>query len=396
MRRICLLALACVFLTGCGSSGGGGSNATPTSTGPRPTKTPGGPTRTPRPTETPGGPTRTITQTRTPAPPQTLFVRASGNDDNPGTSPDQAIKTMTKAAELLRPGTTLYVGKGTYRGRIEISGVAGTATAPVDIVADTTGQHTGDGNGAVTLDGNGETVVMLLTKSPYVTIDGFVFTGAQPQTSPKLSATAIHARSASDHFTIQNCIVGNASTADGIRVESSSDALIFNNLILENDRGIVVSGDAPNARVINNTIATQERVGILFEQKGGNAPINGTVTNNIVQENGNDLGINVDDGPPSSGVGYVGNFNLVFEPAADDQTMDYRPTSIRGTNDINEDAQFVNLGQGDVRLEPSSPAVNGGSGTIDSSLANELFKRTTTVDGLADRAPIDLGYHYPR
>jgi len=401
MRRLIVLAMACSFLLGCGSSGSSGSgnssgNVTPSTPTRKPTITPGGPTRTPRPTETPGGPTRTITQTRTPQPPQTLFVRASGSDDNPGTSPDQAFKTLTTAASHLHAGTTLYVGPGKYTGRLEITKTEGSAAAPIVIIADTTGSHTGDRSGAVIIDANGDTAALLMTKSTYVTLDGFTITGAQPQETPKASATAVHVRSASAHVTIQHCIIANAATADGIRVEASSDALIFNNLIYANDRGILISGDSPRAQVINNTVADNERTGILLLQKSQLAPVDGTVMNNIIQQNGNGRAIQVDDGPPSAEEGYQGNFNLVFEPDAMDQTTAYLPTTVRGPNDVNADAQFVNLDQGDVHLDPASPALNAGSDDIDAGLLEELQKRSTSADGARDRSPVDLGYHYPQ
>ena len=440
MRRLCMLIVGYILVSGCGGSGGGGkrATATPTASGtptvgratntpagatatpagptrtaqptdtpggptrtPQPTDTPGGPTRTPQPTETPGGPTRTVTPTGTPAPTQVLFVRASfGDDQNSGTSFDQAFKTLTAATDLLKSlkaGGTVYVGRGTYKGRVTISGLAGTASSPVVLIADTDGSHTHDAPGAVTLDGDGDTVTLLLTKSTYVTLDGFTITGAAPQDMPKLSATAVHARSGSAHFSMRNCVIANGNgTADGIRVEASSDALIFNDLIFANDRGIIISGDSPDALVINNTIADNTRTGLLLLPKSGFAPQNATVTNNIIQMNGNDRAIEVDSGPPSAQQGYQGDFNLVFEPDATDQTADYVPPAVSGSNDINADAVFVNLGQGDVHLDPTSPAVDAGSGSIGSSLVTELLNRSTLADGSRDRSPVDLGYHYPR
>jgi len=399
MRRYFVVTMACAFLIGCGSSGnsgnsGNGNNGNSSTPTRRPTITPGGPTRTPRPTETPGGPTKTITQTRTPAPPQTLFVRANGSDDNSGAAPDQALKTLSAAAKKLHAGTTLYVGSGHYRERLEISAADGTDAAPVLIIADTLGAHTGD-RGAVILDANGDTAALLMTKSTYVTFDGFTITGALPQDSPKRSATAVHVRSASAHVTFRNCVIANGATADGIRIENSSDALLFNNLIFSNDRGILISGDSPRARVINNTVADNERTGILLLPKSELAPTDATVTNNIIQQNANSRAIEVDDGPPSAAEGYNGNFNLIFEPDAEDQTTAYVPSDVRGSNDINADALFVNLDQGDVHLADGSPAVNAGTESIDADLLNQLLQDSTSSDGGRDRSPVDLGYHYP-
>jgi hypothetical protein len=393
MRRLSVLLVSCVVLAACGSSS---SNSDPTPTRrPAATRTPGGPTRTPRPTETPGGPTRTPSRTRTPAPPQTLYVRAaSGNDDNSGSSPDQALKTIVKAAERMAGGTTIYVGPGHYRGRVEITNVDGTMSAPGELLADPTGSHTGDARGEVVMDADGDVVALVVTKSTFITIDGFLITGAVPQTDPRRTATGVNVRTNSHDLTIRNCIVANGATADGIRVDASPDGLIFNNLIFENDRGLVISGASQRVRIFNNTIASQDRVGILLGANDGAAPTNATVTNNIIQENANNVAIRVDIGPPDSFPGYAGNHNLVFEPDAEDQTASYVPTTIRGVNDVNADALFVNLPQGDVHLDPASPALNAGTSNIGSDLVAELLKRSTTEGGVADQAPVDLGYHY--
>lgn len=409
MRRLCvLLAASCALLAACGSSGGSGNGSSTSSSGGTPhstrkaTKTPtgvrGGPT--PVPTDTAAGGTRRTPTPRpdeTPAQNQTLYVRESGNDDNPGTSPEMALKTVARAAQLLAPGTTVYVGPGHYTGRVEITGVEGTADAPIQLIADPTGAHTHDAPGAVTLDAAGDTSALVITKSPYVTADSFVITGAVPQMTPKkVTATEVLVRTTSSNVTISNCVIGQSGMADGIRVDGSSDALIFDNLLFQNDRGLVITGDAPRAQVINNTIATSQRAGIVFTQKSGAAPTDGTVMNNIVQGNENNLGINVDPGPPDAGAGYSGDFNLVFEPGVAEQSKDYKPPGVRGTDDINDDAQFVNLDQGDVHLAPGSPAVNKGSNHIDAALLNELFKRSTLADGSVDKTPVDMGYHYPR
>lgn len=395
MRRYCsVLLLMYALVAACGSSGGGGDSGGGERT---PTRRSG--TRTP--SRTPGGPTRTPAATATPGPAQVLYVRAAGSDMNSGTSPDQALRSVTRAIQRLRPKTTVYVGPGQYTGddtgRFAITGVAGSQTAPIALLADPDGTHTGDRPGAVVLDGGGDVVALNITRSPYVTIDGFFITGTQPQVDPMpISATAVQVRSESVHVTISNCVIANGTTADGIRVANSSDVLLFNNLIFANDRGIIISGETDNARVINNTVLSSERTGILVTQNDGLAPTGVTILNNIIQENGNLLAINVGEGPPSSLSGYTGDFNLVFEPDAEDQTLSYRPASIRGEHDVNADALFENLPQGDARLMEGSPAVDQGTGQIDEVLLDTLLQRSTSVDGGRDQPPVDMGYHYPR
>jgi parallel beta-helix repeat protein len=369
MRQIrTLLVLACIALTACGggssseSSNSGGSSGRPKAT------------RTPRPA--------------TPVPePQTLFVRPDGNDTNPGTDPTMALKTITAAVKVLRAGTTVYIGPGSYTGRVEITGKEGTAALPIRLVADPTGTNTHQRAGEVEINAAGDTVAVVITKSPYVSIEGFLITGAEPQES--VAATAVQIRSNSQNVTIRDCLIGNGSEADGIRVAASADVLIFNNLIFRNDRGIVVSGAAPRTRIINNTIVDHLRAGISISESGTNAPEHTMVLNNIIQGNDSNVAVSVDDA-----VNYEGDYNLVFEYDVEDQGGNYAPRAIRGAHDINEDALFENVPQQDVRLTADSPAIDAGTPMIGQALTADLFNRYATVDLKKDRTPPDLGFHY--
>src|SRR5262249_4792318 len=139
MRRLCELMLFALLVAGCGGGSGGsptptptvgsggGTTRTPTHGGAGGTPTPprGGPMGTAPPvpatrTSTVPGPVGTATPTPIATQAQILYVRLSGDDANPGTSPDQALKTLGQAAKMLVPGTTVYVGPGRYRGRIDI------------------------------------------------------------------------------------------------------------------------------------------------------------------------------------------------------------------------------------------------------------------------------------
>jgi hypothetical protein len=69
---------------------------------------------------------------------------------------------------------------------------------------------------------------------------------------------------------------------------------------------------------------------------------------------------------------------------------------IRGENDVNLDAQFIDPEADDYHLDPDlSPAVDAGNASGDGALYSELFDRTTAPGGAPDEAPLDLGYHYP-
>jgi hypothetical protein len=366
----------------------------PTKT-PRPTVTPGGPTHTPKPTITPGGPTRTPTATIVPGSEPTLYVRSSGDDHNPGTSPAMALHSVTRAAKMLGPGSTVYVGPGHYKGLVEIKKVAGLATFPAQLIADPTGAHTGDPPGDVVLDADGDVAALIVSESPYFVADGFTLVGAAPQVTPKpLSGTAVAVRRGSDNTTIRNCVIRGDATADGIRVQAPN-VLLFNNLIANTVHGISLSGEATDVRLINNTIAISGATGLALSLSAGVAPTGAVVKNNIIQES-HKVSVSIAQGPPSALQGYTALTNIVYQPNFGiNQLRDYLPIRAHGATDINRDADFVDSAGGDFHLKPGSPGIDAGTTSIDPALLDALLKRSTSSDGRADRTPPDIGYHYP-
>ena len=84
----------------------------------------------------------------------TYYVRSTvGNDDNNGTSPDSAWKTVTRGVRDLGPGDTLIVGPGLYRESVGIK-TAGLPGKPVKILGDASGKSTGDLPGPVMMAGS--------------------------------------------------------------------------------------------------------------------------------------------------------------------------------------------------------------------------------------------------
>ena len=359
MRRLSgFLSLTCILLAACGGGGGGGGGD--------------------------GGPN--------PPPAVTLYVRPSGNDDATGTSPEEALKTVTRAAQFLAPGVTVYVGPGFYEGSIDIAGLDTTEQAPVQLIADPEGEFTGDAPGEVVIDADGAPFAIQVSNTPFAGVDGFILVGADAGNNN----AAVRIQSDSSNATIRNCVISNAGPADGIRVENSNDALIFNNLIFDNNRGIRIASGSQDSRIINNTIVDNGASGISISGANAqNQASTGTqVFNNVIQGNGNNVSISVENGPPSALDGYEGNFNLAFAPDLGDQTKTYRPAVIQGLDDVNEDALFVDLEDGDFHLSSDSPARNAGSGDIGGTLLNALFERSTSSDDQLDSPPVDMGYHY--
>jgi hypothetical protein len=269
------------------------------------------------------------------------------------------------------------------------------AAFPIQFMADSTGKHTGDPPGPVVLDAGGAVASLVIENASYIVADGFTMTGALPQTVPKhLSAAAVEVRKGSEHAIIRNCVITGNGAADGIRIESAS-VLAFNNLISGALHGVEIIGAATGVSLINNTIATSKATGISLTNSNGVAPTGATLTNNIVQDS-HKVSIHIDQGPPTALDHYVSSFNLVFQPNfGTSQERDYLPIRARGPNDINSDAQFVESSRGDFHLMSGSPAVDAGTGNIDKALLSALLMLSTTSDGLPDKEPVDIGYHYP-
>ena len=354
-----LVVLACIGLAACG---GGNSSSSSSSGSSKPKKT----------------------HTPTPTPSlQTIYVRENGNDDNPGTDRTKPLKSISAAAKLAKAGTTIDVGPGTYTGSIELNNKKGvTAEFPIRIFANV------PAGGVAKIDAGGATTAIAITKTPFVTIEGFLITGVQPASNA--SATAVIVRTNSHDTTIRDCRIGNAAAVDAVRVDGSPDVLIFNNLIFSNDRGVVITGDTQRTRIINNTIVDHMRAGVSVSAGATTAPEAIEVFNNIIQGNAGHIGISIDDP-----VSYTGDYNLVFEPDVQDQATIYRSQARRGAHDINEDALFENIPTTDVRLTADSPAIDAGATTIGQDLLADLFQRSATSDEIKDRTPPDLGYHQP-
>jgi parallel beta-helix repeat protein len=84
----------------------------------------------------------------------TYYVRQTvGDDSSDGLSPQTAWQRITKLSRALQAGDIAYVGPGLYRGEgIQVLN-SGTAEKRITLIADTTGQHTGDPPGIVMITG---------------------------------------------------------------------------------------------------------------------------------------------------------------------------------------------------------------------------------------------------
>ena len=348
MRQLIgLLIPVCALAIGCGGGGGGGGGTKPTAT---------------------------------PTPITKLFVRMSGNDDANGATPDSAFQTVARATQLVRPGTTIYVGAGTYSGSVQIHGSGNGTAAPIQLIADTDGAHTGDA-GEVILDGN-ESVALSVQSAPSVSVDGFELTGVA--NDPVVNVIS------SDGFTIRNCMILETASVNGITLNNTDNALIFNNVIAVDNRGIQTVS-SQNTRIISNTIVMDNAPALSI----GTGSTSTTVRNNVIDSERANINISVEDTARAT---YDGDYNLVFARLLrpDDQASAYRPQQLQGPHDVNEDALFIDRNGDDFHLDSGSPAVDAGNGeNVSTDLLLELEQRSTAVDNSRDMGVVDLGYHYP-
>jgi len=319
-----------------------------------------------------------------------LYVRATvGDDGNSGSSANAALRTIQAAVDKVASGSKVIVGPGLYGGAatdvvVNLDGLRGTAAAPIEIVADSTGTQTGDAAGAVVVDAGGRPFGFRFSNAHFVVLDGFTITG-----SAGSDAAGMQIRRDSRNITIRNCEV-TSNAFDGVRIETSSDVLLFNNLIHTNlQRGIQLGGGSVAARLINNTVALNGNDGISGGGSGSRANV---LRNNLVFQN-SERGIDVRE---SATDGYDADYNLVFQRAG--IAVAYGPQTPKGLHDVNLDPLVTSgfrLSQTASGQSANSPAVDVGDPATDAQLGDTLRARTTKTNRDPDSGAIDVGYHYP-
>ncbi len=330
-------------------------------------------------------PTPVPSATPTPTPTAIrLFVRQSGLDTNTGVDPVNALRTITRAAQIAQSGYQIVVGPGTYSEGVTTS-TTGRAPQALRFTADVSGSLTGDPAGVVLIDATGTPAGagFKLTNVSGGVIEGFQITGS--------ADAAIVLKTGSNHVTIQNCVLFN-NPGDAIRSQDSTDLLVFNNLVYGNGgQGVGLVGQvtgSPAARVVSNTIYGNGGRALTVGSTRA-ASQGALLRNNIIQNNGlastppsQNIKVFTD---PRSDLGYDADFNLVFPPS-------YLPATLVGAHDLAADAAFDFASGGDFHLRPESPAIDAGD-PLPQTLEHTLFSRTTTGTGL-DTGALDLGYHY--
>ena len=285
---------------------------------------------------------------------KTYYVNGdSGSDNNDGTTPQTAWKTIDNGDrnQKLKPGDTVQVAAGTYvpadYNGIQLANCGGNQLAPITyraaghVVIDETNLDKSDLSYGIYV-GVSNTV-----------IEGFEIIGSQ---------FGVYYAAGTSNQIISGCVIHNMQPVDpgygglyadcgGIYSLATGKVAIRRNLIYDVDPAaqeslfalegcIVLRGAGQGSCVYNNTLATSA-VGLV--SKGATTP----AKNNIIYSMGL-AGISSDATIDES-------YNLFFNNAAD-----HADSAAQGPSEITADPLFVNPANGDYSLNEASLAVNTG------------------------------------
>lgn len=337
-----------------------------------------------------------------------LYVSTLGKDTNAGTSKTAPLRTIQRAANLVKPGYIVHVAPGSYTETVTAS-VAGTSSARIRFVSDTK-------YGAILKPVAGA-YTMWNQKGGYTDIEGFQINGAG-STSVRIGIAMTGGNSS-----VRNSWIHDVATASGCdnrggggivtdqsrgkaysnyqilnnRVHKvgggcgfiqgiyhNSSGVIMNNVVSLTSQGINLGHDDNNTLIMNNTLFANSGYGVRYggckEAYNNGCPTRGIqVHNNIIYANGGGI-----QGPVTAeDVGNSVSNNLVY---ANRTNFDMAsPSSATKTGIISTDPKFVRYlatGDGDYHLQTTSPVISKGQTTN---------APITDFDGKSRGARIDFG-----
>lgn len=314
-----------------------------------------------------------------------IYVAAGGSDTNPGTE-SAPFRTIQRAANVAKPGTTVYVGPGTYRENVR-HGTHGTAAARIRFVSSP--------KWSAKLIGSG-TEAAWINNGDYTELIGFDISGSGRLgvlnwgSHTLMSGNHVHDIAVSggctgnggagimnanyrgtDNDVIGNLIhdIGQRGSCNGVQgiYHANLRGHIYNNTVYRvSSFAIHLWHAANNVVIANNTLFANGTAsmggGILLGSGGqpGGVMLNHTqVVNNIVYDNpAASIQEYCDPGQRCIGPSNTIAGNLVY---GNGNGILLLAGSAKGT--IAADPQFVNYqanGKGDYRLKRTSPAINNG------------------------------------
>lgn len=339
---------------------------------------------------------------------------STGSDSNPGTAA-APFRTIQRAANLAKPGTTINVLPGTY-SEVITSRISGTATARIRYLsvqkqkAIITRVGTGGNSMWVvsggyndidgfTVDGTGGTKTRIgivlnggnSSVQNTLVHDVAMNSGCDNQGGAGMVTNQYRGAAYSNYDFIGNVVHhvgGGCGWIQGIY--HSSSGRIINNVVYNTSQGINMGHDDHNILVMNNTVFNNAgygvRLGGCTESYNNGCPTSGIqIHNNIIY--GNYGGI---QGPiASEDVGNSVSNNLVYANKINYSLASTGSSNKSKTGMITADPQFVNYiatGGGNYHLKSTSPVINKGQ-TANAPAYDADFK--------ARGAMIDMGaYEY--
>ena len=315
-----------------------------------------------------------------------LYVSTTGSDSNAG-SIAKPFRTITKAASMAKPSTTVHVAPGTYSGNVTTS-KHGTATARIRYVSDTKwgakivgsgteGMWTNNGNytDIVGFDITGPGRLGIVNWASYTLVQGnhihnLTISGGCNGGGGAGVVNANYSGSYGD--IIGNVVhdIGKPGACNGVQGIYSSNlgGKIYNNIVYRASAfGIHLWHAASGVTIANNTVfqngSTSMGGGIVIgngDSPGGTTLKNTLVINNIVYNN---PGVSIKQycysGQNCIGSGNVTANNLVY---GNGSGVSLKTGTATGT--LTVDPKFVSYqanGTGNYRLQSTSPAVNKGT-----------------------------------
>jgi hypothetical protein len=193
-------------------------------------------------------------------PPQ-LFVSPQGNDGSVG-SLKRPLRTLQRAVDRARPGTTVYVRGGRYVGFLMAR--SGRPNAPITIKAYSPRSR------PVIRPAGARTDVIELRRVHDVVLEGMTVTAA-----PAQWGAGVRINSGSAIRIARMTLLRNRSY--GIKVKDSTDVLVTRNRMTRNETGIEISGGGEGVVISDNDIYRNDHLIVNDATPGNDRGANGTV-----------------------------------------------------------------------------------------------------------------------
>jgi hypothetical protein len=203
---------------------------------------------------------------------ETYYVRAVGNDQGDGKTPQTAFRSVLRAAQVLNHGDHVVIGPGSYAGTAFFAERWSADGREMSVLGDESGRATGDPPGPVVLQAASPTEPSLaFYRFRGLTISGLTFRGSGQGLKLEKCRMVIVQRCTFDGLSRALA----ASGVDGLRVESC--------VLVHSTIGMSLQA-CVGVRVAHATVAGSTSVGILALGCGS-----GEVRNSLFAENNTNL-----------------------------------------------------------------------------------------------------------